>query len=225
MGLALAISLTTLVFAASLPVRVGGPPPFPVDELIPGFRSPEPAGPSLPKRSGPEILLGVGHRAQLEIVGYRAGKSACVFTANRQLRSSSGGCGKVAELPPEGHAIVIEGTSGTPIGPPGDRLSGIEGTLRPDVAEVRLRYRVHGSPRHSRAVVAPGPRPQRQTHGHAQPFGRFAATFHGCSSWAVVTALGDSGEVLESTTIAADLLHLRVPCKGSGGSLGSVAVE
>jgi hypothetical protein len=203
---------------------VGGPPPFPVDEIIAGLRTPQPPGLVLFKRAGPEILLGVGHRNQLEIVGYRSAKAACLFVASRQMRSSGGGCGGIDYAPPEEHALVITNADGTPLGG-GGRLSQIEGQLSAAVVAVRLRYRVHGRLRHSRAVVARVRGDVQERLGTAHPFGHFVATFHGCSSKAVVTALGTDGKVLESTTIAGDVLHLHVPCKGDAGVSGAFATE
>jgi hypothetical protein len=73
--------------------------------------------------------------------------------------------------------------------------------------------------RHSRAVVARVQGSLLAAIGLKRPFGAFAATYHGCSSKVKVTALGDNGEVLESTS----LRPFHVPCKGSGGSVGAYA--
>ncbi len=148
------------------------------------------------------MLLGVGHREQLEIVGYRSGKGACIDIANRQVRSAGTGCGgSRAFLPPGERALLIDGIDGTEVGHDGARLSQIEGSLSPAVAEVRLLYPLRGKMRHSRAVVARVRGRLLGAIGLKLPFGAFAATYHGCSSKVKVTAFGDAGEVLESTSI------------------------
>jgi hypothetical protein len=211
--------------AAGSPARIGGPPPFPVNELIPGLQLPEDRH-FRSVRTGPEVLLGVGHKEQLEIVGYRSGKGACVDVANRQVRSSGGGCGgSRAFLPPSERSIFIDGVDGTEVGHDGTRFSQIEGSLSPDVTGVRLVYPLRGKMRQSRAVVARVRGHLLAAIGLKRPFGGFAATYHGCSSKVKVMALGEGGEVLESTSLLHGLLRLRVPCKEDGGASGAVANE
>lgn len=135
---------------------------------------------SLRPCSDPLILASGEHfTGSVEVVGFHSRLGIClaVETLERNGISGYSSCGGPA-LPRKGRAIAIDA-----LGQQNSkhvRSAQISGTLRPDVASVRIRYRRKGNPMGTKPVF-------NQIDGEllgrlkeSKPFGVFEATMRGC---------------------------------------------
>lgn len=164
----IAIGASSGIASAAGPGEVGGPPTEPIfcDAVI--------------KPCGKPVVLAVHDwfNGALEAVGYSSALGPCI--EYRQADGSgTGTCGGNTR-PPGGDPISLDAIAktGHEGGQPG--YTEVFGTLRPDVAGVRFRYRKHGRLHRLDALVGQLGDDLIQRIGGERPFGIVEVTVPGC---------------------------------------------
>jgi hypothetical protein len=145
--------------------EIGGPPSFDFDRCLKPLRP-----------CSDPIVIGIGHHfnGRSEIVAFQSKVGLCIDVDRR--RSSSGTCGS-RTLPRRGAAIE---TTGYSYERAQHTASGISGALRPDVAEVRVRYRRNADAKEAMATVAQVDGTLLEAVKETRPFGFFEVAVRGC---------------------------------------------
>jgi hypothetical protein len=159
------VSVGSAAAAFAAAPEIGGPPSFDFDRCLKPLRP-----------CSDPIVIGIGHHfnGRSEIVAFQSKLGLCIDVDRR--RSSSGTCGS-RTLPRR--AAAIEAT-GYAYERAQHTASGISGALRPDVAEVRVRYRRNGNAKEATATVAQVDGTLLEAVKETRPFGFFEVAVRGC---------------------------------------------
>lgn len=170
--------------------EVGGPPSSNFDRC---FRILRPCTDPVVLATG-EHLLG-----PVEVIAFGSARGLCLGADTFERNGASGffGCGGEG-APPGGKAIALTGVGGSS-SPKGPDATQILGTVRSDVAAVRIRYRRKGASKLADQVFNQIDGPLAERIGEDSPFGVFETTVRGCvePKRFRVAAYSSDGEVLE----------------------------
>jgi hypothetical protein len=183
----IAAAVTTLVVAAGAQAaaEVGGPPTL---DLKRCFREIRPCG--------DPIVIGVGRDfvGPIEIIAFTSRLGLCI-EVDIVREGGAGSCpGDIR--PPEGKAISANGVS---VSFGRLRYTQVEGSVSPNTAVVRVRFRRKGEIRVARGVVAQVTGELQQRLEEEAPFGVYEATIRGCvpTKRIRLAALDATGNVLD----------------------------
>jgi hypothetical protein len=204
------VSVGSAAAAFAAAPEIGGPPSFDFDRCLKPLRP-----------CSDPIVIGIGHHfnGRSEIVAFQSKFGLCIDIDRR--RSSFGTCGS-RTLPRR--AAAIEAT-GYAYERAQHTTSGISGALRPDVAEVRVRYRRNANAKEVTATVAQVDGTLLEAVKETRPFGFFEVAVRGClqARRFRAAALDAAGNIIGRSRPQS---LPRVRCKpGSAGSILTAARE
>jgi hypothetical protein len=181
--------------------RIGGPPRWPT------------LGPA-PKPGTRPVVLGVGGRPRLEIVGYDSVQGPCVYADEVRALSYFGiECNSGFGTPSTGPIFISSAGSGE-FGRSRHRFSNLTGFLSPDVAMVRVQYRFDRAARSGNAVVGHVKGRLVDQLGMSAPFGLFAFAVNHCvTSEVTLIAFDSQGAELGRTSTTGGPLPIGPICR------------
>ena len=156
------------------PGEVGDPPTSDLPARFRCFKELKPC-------SDPVIIAAGAHPSGVvELIGFQWKHGFCferdMFA--KDYSSGSIGCSEGSPLPSRGAAVVVTGAGGT--SSRSERTTDISGFVRPDVAAVRIRYRLRGRTRPAGVIFNQVDGDLLQLVGGSEPFGVFETTVNGC---------------------------------------------
>jgi hypothetical protein len=146
--------------------------------LLPGAAFAFPGGPK-PLSDSVLIAAGKAFDAPVRISAYDSTLGLCIREFEGADNSKSVDCGPEAPLPQGGKAIEIDAL-GFSAFPHEAHFSDVGGSLRPDVATVRVYFHRAGQRRTATAISGQTSGEDAATLHQSQPFGRFVSIVHGC---------------------------------------------
>jgi hypothetical protein len=146
--------------------------------LLPGAAFAFPGGPK-PLTDSVLIAAGQAFDAPVRISAYDSTLGLCIREFEGADNSKSVDCGPEAPLPPGGKAIEIDALGSSAFRHTA-RFSDVSGSLRTDVATVRVYFHRAGQRRAATAISGQvGAEDAARLH-QSQLFGRFVSIVHGC---------------------------------------------
>jgi len=134
-----------------------------------------------PKPLSGSVLIAAGQRfdAPVRISAYDSTLGLCIREFEGADNSKSVQCGPEAPLPQGEEAIEIDAL-GSSSSRQEARFSDVAGSLRTDVATVRVYFHRAGQRRRATAISGQASTEDAEALHQSQPFGRFVSIVHGC---------------------------------------------